>query len=119
MARPAGRSGRAVDERVVGQRRASRPAVGAGVVRAGRSTTVGNIRRGGAVLAALALTLGLTPAAVGQDCDVRGVVETPPDNAAVTEANVVISGWAADLSATSGNGVTAVRIALDLDPEEG
>ncbi len=73
-------------------------------------------------LTALVMVLaaaGLATSASGQDCDVRGVVETPPDGGTITQQNVIISGWAADLSATSGTGIQAVRISLDADPDQG
>ena len=73
---------------------------------------------GRAVLAVILSASATVSTAAGQDCDVRGVVETPPDGATITELNVVISGWAADLAAASGSGVNAVRVALDADPDQ-
>lgn len=54
-----------------------------------------------------------------QDCDIRGTVETPPEGATIQPGVVTITGWAADLAAAQGTGITAVRIALDADPEQG
>lgn len=80
---------------------------------------MGKKMMGRAVLAVMLTASAMVSTAASQDCDVRGVVETPPDGAAITEQNVVISGWAADLSAASGSGVQAVRVALDADPDQG
>jgi hypothetical protein len=55
---------------------------------------------------------------VGDDCDVRGIVESPPDSATLS-GPVSITGWAADLAATDGTGISAVRVALDADPDQG
>ena len=62
--------------------------------------------------------LAARPAAAAQDCDVRGTVEQPTQEAAITSSAVVISGWAADVAAQAGTGVRAVRIALDADPDQ-
>jgi hypothetical protein len=70
-------------------------------------------------LAAPLLALAASPAAVAQDCDVRGTVERPTEDAVVTNQPVVISGWAADITAESGSGISEVRIALDADPDQG
>jgi hypothetical protein len=80
---------------------------------------VGKTTMGRAVLAVMLAVTAMVSTAASQDCDVRGVVETPPDGATITEQNVIISGWAADLSAASGSGVQAVRVALDADPDQG
>jgi len=80
---------------------------------------VHRITQGGAALALLLAAAGLASNVHGQDCDVRGVVETPPDGGTITQQNVLISGWAADLSATSGTGIQAVRVSLDADPDQG
>ena len=50
--------------------------------------------------------------------DVRGTVELPPEESAVVTNSIIISGWAADIAAPSGTGVSAVRIALDADPDQ-
>jgi hypothetical protein len=55
-------------------------------------------------------------AAAAQECDVRGTVETPTEEALIADNAVVISGWAADINAPIGTGVTVVRVALDADP---
>src|SRR5437764_13805829 len=54
-----------------------------------------------------------------QDCDVRGVVESPADAATLPLGPLTISGWAADLNSADGTGITEVRIALDADPDAG
>jgi hypothetical protein len=73
------------------------------------------------LLAGVALgALAPRGSAAQQDCDIRGTVETPPEGATVQTGGVVtITGWAADLTAPQGTGITAVRIALDADPEQG
>jgi hypothetical protein len=75
-------------------------------------------------LAPLALAISLvalaaSPAARADDCDVRGTVERPTEDAVVTNQPVIISGWAADISAESGTGISEVRVALDADPDQG
>jgi hypothetical protein len=50
---------------------------------------------------------------------VRGTVETPAEGAAVPTGVVTITGWATDLSANEGTGITGVRVALDADPDQG
>src|SRR4051794_33100334 len=59
------------------------------------------------------------PVAAAQDCDVRGTVESPAEDSLVSNRPVVISGWAADISAATGSGISEVRVALDADPEQG
>src|SRR5688572_3660596 len=54
-----------------------------------------------------------------EDCDVRGVVESPGDGATLPLGPLTISGWAADLNSTAGTGISEVRIALDADRSEG
>src|ERR687884_2240006 len=70
-------------------------------------------------IAAPIAALAASPAAVAQDCDVRGTVERPTEDAVVTTQPVIISGWAADIGAASGTGISEVRIALDADPDQG
>ncbi|HLH21802.1 MAG TPA: hypothetical protein VK066_04730 [Chloroflexota bacterium] len=70
-------------------------------------------------LAAPLLALAVGPAARADDCDVRGTVERPAEDAVVTNQPVIISGWAADISADSGTGISEVRVALDADPDQG
>ena len=65
------------------------------------------------------IALAGPPPLAAQTCDVRGTVETPAEGTVVTERPVVISGWAADLTAPSGTGISEVRIALDADPDQG
>ncbi|HLI28979.1 MAG TPA: hypothetical protein VKZ60_18080 [Chloroflexota bacterium] len=74
----------------------------------------------GLLFAVLAVS-GVVPrgSAAQQDCDIRGTVETPPEGATLQPGVVTITGWAADLTASQGTGITAVRIALDADPEQG
>ena len=69
-------------------------------------------------LIVMLLALGGGAATAQQECDVRGVVELPTEEAVITTGTVVISGWAADVAAPSGTGVSAVRIALDGDPDQ-
>jgi hypothetical protein len=76
----------------------------------------------GVICSALVLPLSVmvaSPAARADDCDVRGTVERPTEDAVVTNQPVVISGWAADIGAESGTGISEVRIALDADPDQG
>jgi hypothetical protein len=70
-------------------------------------------------LAVPLVALAASPAAVAQDCDVRGTVERPTEDAVVSNQPVVISGWAADIGAEGGTGISEVRIALDADPDQG
>jgi len=56
---------------------------------------------------------------VADECDVRGIVETPADSATLPRGPVSITGWATDLAAADGTGISAVRIALDADPDQG
>ncbi|HZR99779.1 MAG TPA: hypothetical protein VFE37_13785 [Chloroflexota bacterium] len=75
-------------------------------------------------LASLALAVPLvalpaSPVARADDCDVRGTVERPTEDAVVTNQPVIISGWAADISAENGTGISEVRVALDADPDQG
>jgi hypothetical protein len=75
-------------------------------------------------LAPLALAIPLValaagPAARADDCDVRGTVERPTEEAVVTNQPVIVSGWAADINAESGTGISEVRVALDADPDQG
>ncbi|HZU04899.1 MAG TPA: fibronectin type III domain-containing protein [Chloroflexota bacterium] len=53
------------------------------------------------------------------ECDVRGVVESPSEGQTLPAGSVTIAGWAADINATEGTGISEVRIALDADPEQG
>ena len=86
----------------------------------GKGTTLRERARWAAVLLAVVVVAGwATSRASGQDCDVRGTVEQPPENALVTGNLVTITGWAADLGAPQGTGISSVRIALDADPEQG
>jgi hypothetical protein len=52
-------------------------------------------------------------------CDVRGIVEAPAEGATVPAGPLTISGWAADIAAPEGTGITEVRISLDADPDQG
>jgi hypothetical protein len=70
-------------------------------------------------LAVPLVALAASPAARADDCDVRGTVERPAEDAVVTNQPVIISGWAADISAESGTGISEVRVALDADPDQG
>jgi hypothetical protein len=53
------------------------------------------------------------------ECDVRGVVESPAEGQRLPAGAVTIAGWAADINAAEGTGISEVRIALDADPEQG
>ena len=72
-----------------------------------------------ATLAVPLVTLLVWPAAAQQECDVRGTLESPAEDAVVTNRPVIISGWAADITAAEGTGISEVRIALDAEPDQG
>jgi hypothetical protein len=76
-------------------------------------------RRAWWILVVPLVTLVTGPPVAAQECDVRGAVETPAEQAIVTDRPVVISGWAADVAATTGTGISEVRVALDADPQMG
>jgi hypothetical protein len=65
-----------------------------------------------AAVGLLALQLATWQATRAQTCNVRVEIETPADSSTV-EARQVVTGWAVDLSATSGTGIDAVVASLD------
>src|SRR4051794_22376189 len=44
---------------------------------------------------------------VEEECDVRGIVESPAEGAPPVSGPVSITGWAADLTAAAGTGISA------------
>jgi hypothetical protein len=59
---------------------------------------------------------------VNRNCDVRGSVESPEQDATLAAASdplVTIKGWAGDLSARIGTGISGVRISVDASPDHG
>jgi len=78
------------------------------VRRLSRLTSLTGVAAASLVLAQLATW----QASRAQTCNVRVEIETPADNATV-QSRQAITGWAADLGASSGTGVDAVVASLD------
>jgi len=85
--------------------------------------TAATIRHVPAASRDLASAWRLSARAADQDadenCDVRGVVENPPEGATLPVGLLTVTGWAADMNSTDGPGISEVRVALDADPDAG
>ncbi len=66
----------------------------------------------------LPLQLAAVPGVLAQACDVQLVLDQPAEGAVVGPGQRIVSGWAVDQAAAAGTGIEAVRLALNMAPEQ-